>query len=54
VTVRVAEPQRGEAAEADCGRLGWWPDPATGARRAVYGLLVTLAFSRYAFLWVAP
>ena len=53
VTVRVAEPPPGEAAEADFGRLGWWPDPATGARRAVYGLLVTLAFSRYAFLWVA-
>ena len=53
VTVRVAEPPPGEAAEADFGRLGWWPDPATGARRAVHGLLVTLAFSRYAFLWVA-
>jgi transposase len=53
VTVRVADPPPGEAAEADFGRLGLWPDPATGARRHVYGLLVTLAFSRYAFLWVA-
>lgn len=53
VTVRVAEPPPGEAAEVDFGRLGLWPDPATGARRHVYGLLVTLAFSRYAFLWVA-
>jgi transposase len=53
VTVRVAEPPAGEAAEVDFGRLGLWPDPATGARRTVYGLLVTLAFSRYAFLWVA-
>jgi transposase len=53
VTVRVADPPPGEAAEVDFGRLGRWPDPATGARRYVYGLLVTLAFSRYAFLWVA-
>jgi transposase len=53
VTVRVADPPPGEAAEADFGRLGLWPDPVTGARRYVYGLLVTLAFSRYAFLWVA-
>ena len=53
VTVRVAEPPPGEAAEVDFGRLGLWPDPATGSHRHVYGLLVTLAFSRYAFLWVA-
>jgi transposase len=53
VTVRVAEPPPGEAAEVDFGRLGLWPDPVAGTRRHVYGLLVTLAFSRYAFLWVA-
>jgi transposase len=53
VTVRVADPPPGEAAEADFGRLGLWSDPATGSRRYVYGLLITLAFSRYAFLWVA-
>ena len=53
VTVRVADPPPGEAAEIDFGRLGLWLDPATGRRRAVYGLLVTLCFSRYAFLWVA-
>jgi transposase len=50
ITVRVADPSPGEAAEADFGVLGLWPDPATGRRRRVYGLLVTLAFSRYAFL----
>ena len=33
VTVRVADPPPGEAAEADFGRLGVWPDPATGSRR---------------------
>jgi transposase len=53
VTVRVADPPSGEAAEVDFGRLGLWPDPVTGSRRSVYGLLVTLPFSRYAFLWVA-
>jgi transposase len=53
VTVRVADPPPGEAAEADFGRLGRWSDPATGSHPYVYGLLVTLAFSRYAFLWVA-
>jgi transposase len=50
ITVRVADPPPGEAAEADFGVLGLWPDPASGRRRRVYGLLVTLAFSRYAFL----
>jgi transposase len=53
VTVRVADPPPGEAAEIDFGLLGLWPDPAAGVRRRVYGLLVTLAFSRYAFVWVA-
>ena len=53
VTVRVADPPPGEAAEIDFGLLGLWPDPAAGVRRRVYGLLVTLAFSRYAFVWIA-
>src|SRR5437867_1856195 len=52
ITLRVAEPPPGELAEADFGRLGLWTEPATGQRRSVYGLLVTLGFSRYAFLWV--
>jgi transposase len=50
VTVRVAEPPPGEAAEVDFGLLGLWLDPATQRRRRVWGLLVTLCFSRYAFL----
>jgi transposase len=53
VTVRVAEPPPGEAAEVDFGLLGLWPDPTTGRARRVYGLLVTLCFSRYAFLAVS-
>lgn len=37
-------------AETDFGVLGRWPDPTSGRSRRVYGLLVTLCFSRYAFL----
>lgn len=53
VTVRVADAPPGEAAEADFGLLGLWPDPDTGQRRRIYGLLVTLCFSRYAFLAIS-
>ncbi len=53
ITVRVAEPPAGEAAEVDFGLLGLWADPLTEQRRRVYGLLVTLCFSRYAFLWIS-
>lgn len=53
VTVRVAEPPPGEVAEVDFGLLGLWLDPATRRRRRVYGLLVTLCFSRYAFLAIS-
>lgn len=53
VTVRVAEPAPGELAEIDFGMLGWWVDPTTTRRRRIDGLLVTLAASRYAFLWIA-
>jgi len=52
VTVRVAEPPPGEVAEIDFGLLGVWLDPATARRRHVHGLLVTLCYSRYAFLAV--
>ena len=51
VTVRVVEPPAGELAEVDFGLLGLWPDPTTGRRRRVYGFLVTIGYSRYAFLW---
>jgi len=53
MTVRVAEPPPGEVAEVDFGVLGLWQDPATARRRRVYGLLVTLCFSRYAFLAIS-
>jgi hypothetical protein len=53
VTVRVAEPPPGEAAEVDFGLLGLWFDPLLQRRRCVYGLLVTLCCSRYAFLAIS-
>lgn len=53
LTVRVAEPPPGEAAEIDFGVLGLWIDPLLGRPRRVYGLLVTLCFSRYAFLAIS-
>jgi hypothetical protein len=53
ITVRVADPPPGEAAEVDFGLLGLWLDPRSGQRRRVHGLLVTLCYSRYAFLWIS-
>ena len=53
MTVRVAEPPPGEAAEVDFGLLGLWFDPVRERQRRVYGLLVTLCFSRYAFLAIS-
>jgi transposase len=52
VTVRVADPPPGEAAEVDFGLLGYWTESETGRRRQVHGLLVTLLYSRYACLHV--
>lgn len=49
VAVGTAQ-SKGEAAEADFGVLGLWFDPVLERRRRIYGLLVTLCFSRYAFL----
>src|SRR5262245_19667971 len=53
ITVRMADPPPGEVAEVDFGVLGYWLDPTTERRRRVYGLLVTLCFSRYAFLAIS-
>jgi transposase len=53
MTVRVAESPPGEAAEIDFGVLGMWRDPISERRRRLYGLLITLCFSRYAFLAIS-
>ena len=50
-TVRMAPTAPGEVAEMDFEKLGTLIDPVTGKRQVVYGLLVVLVYSRYAFLW---
>jgi hypothetical protein len=43
LTVRVADCAPGELAELDFGRLGLVPDAASGRRRVLHALIVTLA-----------
>ena len=50
-TVRMEDTPPGEVAEMDFGRLGLVHDPETGRRRAVWGLLLVLGYSRHSFLW---
>jgi len=51
-TVRVADVRPGELAEVDFGRLGLIYDPATGRRRVLHALVVTLVFSRHQYVHV--
>lgn len=53
VTVRVAECAPGELAEVDFGRLGMVPDPASGKRRTLHALIVTLVHSRHQYVHVS-
>ena len=50
-TIRMEQSGPGEVAELDFGRLGYIQDQETGRRRAVWALLVVLAYSRHSFLW---
>ena len=50
-TVRMEDTAPGEVAEMDFGRLGMIVDPATGRRRAVWGLIIVLGYSRHSFVW---
>jgi transposase len=52
LTVRMADVAPGEVAEVDFGRLGLVPDPATGTRRVVHALIVTLVYSRHQYVHV--
>ncbi len=49
-TVRVADTEPGEVAEADFGRLGMITDPTTGRRKAVWALIIVLSYSRHCFV----
>lgn len=50
-TVRMADTDLGEMAEADFGRLGLMWDPQSGRRRQAWGILIVLGYSRHSFLW---
>jgi transposase len=50
-TVRVDDPPPGQEAQVDFGKMGLLHDPATGRARMLWALIVTLAFSRYQFVW---
>jgi transposase len=50
MTVRMADVAPGELAEIDFGYLGLIPDPETGRRRKLWALIVTLVFSRHAYV----
>jgi transposase len=51
VTVHMADVAPGELAEVDFGRLGYLADES-GARRALYALIVTLVHSRHQYVHV--
>jgi len=50
-TVRMADTEPGEVAEADFGRLGLVWDPQSGRKRQAWGMLTVLGYSRHSFLW---
>jgi transposase len=50
-TVRMAPTPPGEVAEMDFERLGLLLDPETGRRQLIWGLSITLTYSRHSFLW---
>ena len=50
-TVRMADTEPGEVAEADFGRLGLLWDPQSGRQRQAWGIVIVLGYSRHEFLW---
>jgi transposase len=50
-TVRMAATPPGEVAEMDFERLGQLLDSETGRRQWIWGLSITLTYSRHSFLW---
>jgi transposase len=52
VRVLRVEPGAGEEAQIDFGRLGYWFDPSLGKKRLLHAFVMTLAFSRYMFVWI--
>ena len=50
-TVRLAETAPGQVAQVDFGLMGLVVDTITGRTRRIWVLVVTLAFSRFQFVW---
>ena len=50
-TVRMADTEPGEVAEADFGRLWLMWDPQSGRRRQAWGMVTVMGYSRHEFLW---
>lgn len=50
-TVRVDDPEPGQEAQADFGKVGLLYDAAQGKERTLWCLVVTLTYSRMQFIW---
>jgi len=50
-TIRLEDPPAGQEAQVDFGKMGMMFDPETGRKRMLWALVITLAFSRYQFVW---
>ena len=52
VTVRMAETEPGEVAQADFGKMGLVFDPESGCNRVLHALVVTLIRSRFLYVYL--
>lgn len=50
-TILLADPDPGQEAQIDFGEMGYMVDAQTGRRVKLWALIVTLACSRYMFVW---
>lgn len=51
VTILLEEPEPGQEAQVDFGKMGKLWDEQQGRMRVLWALIVTLGFSRYQFVW---
>lgn len=51
MTVRLDDTKLGEVAQVDSGKMSVLRDPESGKLRSLWALSVTLAYSRYQFVW---
>ena len=50
-TVRVDDAPPGQEAQVDFGKMGLLFDEESGKKRVLWALIITLAYSRYQFVW---